>query len=98
MPSPACMWLATTIRPVSYTHLGFGTSWKHARPVAAQAVWMASRGVVITAALTGLFCSWLLNCDLWQGMLIGAVILSTDAASVFAILRSSKLNLTGRCV
>ena len=74
---------------------GFGTSWKHARPVAAQAVWMASLGVVITAALTGLFCSWLLNCDLWQGMLIGAVISSTDAASVFAILRSRKLNLKG---
>lgn len=74
---------------------GFGTSWKQARPVAAQAVWMASLGVVLTALLTGLFSAWLLSCGLLQGLLIGSVVASTDAASVFAILRSRKLNLKG---
>lgn len=74
---------------------GFGTSWKHARPVAAPAVWMASLGVVLTAGLTGLFSAWLLKCSLLEGMLIGSVVASTDAASVFAILRSRNLNLKG---
>lgn len=74
---------------------GFGTSWKQARPVAAQAVWMASLGVVLTALLTGVFCAWMLSCSLWQGLLIGSVVASTDAASVFAILRSRNLNLKG---
>lgn len=74
---------------------GFGTSWKHARPVAAPAVWMASLGVVLTAGLTGVFAAWLLECTLLEGLLIGSVVSSTDAASVFAILRSRNLNLKG---
>lgn len=72
---------------------GFGTNWKVARPVAPQAILLSSLGVVITAALTGLFCHYVLRMTLLEGLLIGAVISSTDAASVFSILRSKKLNL-----
>ena len=72
---------------------GFGTNWKVARPVAPQAILLSSLGVVITAALTGLFCHYVLRMPLLEGLLIGAVISSTDAASVFSILRSKKLNL-----
>lgn len=74
---------------------GFGTNWKAARPVAAPAIWLSTAGVVITAALTGLFCVWALKTTLLEGLLTGAVLASTDAASVFAVLRSRKLNLKG---
>lgn len=72
---------------------GFGTNWKVARPVAPQAILLSSLGVIITAVLTGLFCYFVLRMTLLEGLLIGAIISSTDAASVFSILRSKKLNL-----
>lgn len=72
---------------------GFGTSWKQAKPIAVNAVLLSSIGVIFTALLTGLFCYFLLGFDFLESMLIGAVISSTDAASVFSILRSKRLNL-----
>ncbi|MCQ2559351.1 MAG: cation:proton antiporter, partial [Clostridia bacterium] len=72
---------------------GFGTNWRMARPVAGKAAGMASLGVVITAGLVALF-SWLvLGISGLESLLLGAVISSTDAASVFSILRAKKLNL-----
>lgn len=72
---------------------GFGTNWRAAKPVAVQAVLLSTIGVLLTGILTGLFCFVLLPVTLWEGFLIGAVISSTDAASVFSILRSKKLGL-----
>ncbi|MFR1833635.1 MAG: potassium/proton antiporter [Lachnospiraceae bacterium] len=72
---------------------GFGTKWSAARPVAVQSVLLSTLGVLITAGLTGLFCYFALNLPLLEGLLIGAVLGSTDAASVFSILRSKQLNL-----
>ena len=72
---------------------GFGTSWRQARPVAVKSVLLSTAGVFLTALLTGLFCYLVLHFSFWEGMLMGAVISSTDAASVFSILRSKKLNL-----
>ncbi len=72
---------------------GFGTNWRKARPVAASALLLSSLGVVLTAALTGLFCHFALGFPLWEGLLTGALLSSTDAASVFSILRSKRLNL-----
>lgn len=72
---------------------GFGTNFKIARPVLPQAVCMATAGVVLTAGITGLFCCFVLGTTIQEGMLIGAVVGSTDAASVFSILRSKKLDL-----
>lgn len=72
---------------------GFGTRWKEARPVVVKAGLLASVGVVITALFTGLFCIYVLGMPPLFGYLIGAVLCSTDAASVFAILRSRQLGL-----
>lgn len=72
---------------------GFGTKWSAARPVAAKAILLSSGGTVLTAGLTGLFCMAVLKIPTFESFLIGAVISSTDAASVFSILRSKKLNL-----
>lgn len=74
---------------------GFGTNWKMAKPVAVPSILMSSLGVIITAGLTGLFCNLVLKTTLLEGLLIGAVVASTDAASVFAVLRAQKLNLKG---
>ena len=72
---------------------GFGTRWSEAKPVAGRSILLSSAGVVLTAFLTGLFCHLVLKMALMEGMLLGAVLGSTDAASVFSILRSRKLNL-----
>lgn len=72
---------------------GFGTKWQTARPVAAKAVLLSTLGVVITAMLTCLFCYQVLHFSFTESFLIGAVLSSTDAASVFSILRSKNLNL-----
>lgn len=72
---------------------GFGTSWRRAKGTALQSALLSSVGVLMTAALTGIFCRFALRLSWLEGMLIGAVISSTDAASVFSILRSKRLNL-----
>ncbi|HYF82935.1 MAG TPA: potassium/proton antiporter [Clostridia bacterium] len=74
---------------------GFGFNWKTAKPVVLQSVFLSTVGVVITAFLVGIFSWWLLKISLLEGMLLGAIVSSTDAASVFSILRSKKLNLKG---
>lgn len=76
-------------------HGGFGTSWKHARPVAVPAALMASVGVFVTATVTSIFCVLFLKVSWLEGILIGSVIGSTDAASTFSILRSRNLSLKG---
>lgn len=72
---------------------GFGTRLKAARPVAAKAVLLSSAGTIITALLTGLFFHLVLGFRLLEGLLTGAVLGSTDAASVFSVLRSRRLSL-----
>lgn len=72
---------------------GFGTRWKEAKPVVVKAGLLSTVGVVITAGITGLFCHYVLKMPMALGFLVGAVLSSTDAASVFSILRSRKLGL-----
>lgn len=72
---------------------GFSTKWSTAKPVVKQASILSTLGVIITALLTSAFCYYALHFDFVESFLVGAVISSTDAASVFAILRSKKLNL-----
>ena len=72
---------------------GFNTKWKAAKEVAGKAITLSSLGVVITAGITTLLCWGILGLSIQNSFLIGAVLSSTDAASVFAILRKKKLNL-----
>ncbi|QDV39329.1 potassium/proton antiporter [Tautonia plasticadhaerens] len=57
---------------------------------------LASAGVVITAAVTGAVATWLLGFSPVQGMLLGSIVGSTDAAAVFAALRSGGIRLPDR--
>lgn len=72
---------------------GFGTNWNAAKKVVKPSLLLSTIGVVLTTALTGIFCHFILHIELIESLLIGAVISCTDAASVFSILRSKKLNL-----
>lgn len=72
---------------------GFGTNWNEAKPVAAKAILLSTLGVILTAGFTGLFCHFVLGIKWIESFLIGALLGSTDAASVFSILRSKRLNL-----
>ena len=59
------------------------------------AILLSSVGTTLTALLTGLFCRFVLQFPLLESLLLGSIVASTDAASVFSILRSRKLNLKG---
>ena len=72
---------------------GFSMSWKSAKPVMIKAGLLSTLGVAVTAGVTCLFCRFVLNFGFAESLLIGSVISSTDAASVFSVLRSKKLNL-----
>lgn len=72
---------------------GLDTSWRAVRPVALPALVLATAGVLISALVVAGAAIWLLNVDPLQGFLLGAVIGSTDAAAVFAMMRSQGVPL-----
>lgn len=72
---------------------GFETSWASARTVALRGAALATIGVSLTAGITALGCHVLLGLNWIDSLLIGAVLSSTDAASVFSVLRSQRLGL-----
>ena len=63
------------------------------KKVNAQAILLSSFGTILTAFFCTIFCFYILSLSFIESFLIGAVISSTDAASVFSILRSRRLNL-----
>lgn len=57
---------------------------------------LATIGVVITAVVAGLVATWLLGLSIQAGLLVGAIVSSTDAAVVFSLLQGRALSLNER--
>lgn len=72
---------------------GFCTKWVTARKSALPAVLLSSAGVFITAVVTAVIVHFVVGTGWLFSFLIGSVLSSTDAASVFSILRSRQFNL-----
>lgn len=75
---------------------GLDTDWKTIRSVAWRGISLSTIGVFITALMVGLFACYVLNFSLMEGLLLGAIVSSTDAAAVFSILRNKGLRLKGK--
>ena len=75
---------------------GLGTSTAAIRISWKPSVVLATVGVGITAGITGLAASWILNISLLEGLLLGSIVGSTDASAVFSILRSGGVGLPKR--
>jgi len=75
---------------------GLSTDWTVVRPVAKEALLLSTLGVSITALAVGLFVSTLFDFTLVEGLLLGSIVSSTDAAAVFSVLRSKGISLKGQ--
>jgi cell volume regulation protein A len=75
---------------------GLDTKWESIKPIIRNGLALSTLGVVVTAALVGFFSSYVLGFSLYEGLLLGAIVSSTDAAAVFSILRSKNFGLKGR--
>jgi cell volume regulation protein A len=72
---------------------GLDTNWKDTRAVAWPGVVLSTLGVLLTAVITGLCAVYILKFSFLEGMLLGSIVSSTDAAAVFSILRSKRISL-----
>ncbi|MDD5585278.1 MAG: cation:proton antiporter, partial [Candidatus Omnitrophica bacterium] len=74
---------------------GLDTTWKSVEPLFLPGLILSTIGVLITAVVVGFFAMSVLKFSLFEGLLLGAIVSSTDAAAVFSVLRSKKISLKG---
>ncbi|MCI2282883.1 potassium/proton antiporter [Colwellia sp. MSW7] len=75
---------------------GLQTPFKAIKQVWKPASALATFGVLITGIVTGYAAAYILKLPLLQGMLLGAIVGSTDAAAVFSLLRNAGIHLNSK--
>jgi potassium/hydrogen antiporter len=77
---------------------GLDTEWSAVRPIVWQGVSLSTIGVLVTALLMGVFVAWIQGFSFLEGLLLGAIVSSTDAAAVFMVLRARKTKIPRRLI
>jgi len=72
---------------------GMDTRLRNIRPILREGIALATIGVAVTALAVGIFTHQVFGFSLAEGVLLGAIISSTDAAAVFSVLRGKDVNL-----
>ncbi|MCU0363022.1 MAG: potassium/proton antiporter, partial [Bacteroidales bacterium] len=74
---------------------GMDTDWNSIKPILKKGIVLSTAGVLITAATVGVFVWAVTDFTIYEGLLLGSIISSTDSAAVFSILRSRNIALKG---
>ena len=74
---------------------GLDTRYSDIKPVMWHGIVLSTVGVLLTSVIVGVFVKLTTNLSIYEGLLLGSIISSTDASSVFTILRSKKSGLKG---
>lgn len=72
---------------------GLDTSWGSVKPIWQQGMSLSVLGVLLTAITLGTFVWLITDFTIYESLLLGSIVSSTDAAAVFSILRSNSLGL-----
>ncbi len=72
---------------------GLDTSFKSIKPILREGLVLSTIGVLLTAVSLGAFVYYVTDLTIYESMLLGSIVSSTDAAAVFSILRSKSLAL-----
>ena len=72
---------------------GLDTNWKAVKPILREGLVLSTVGVFLTAVTLGTFVYFITDFTIYESMLLGSIVSSTDAAAVFSILRSKNLAL-----
>jgi cell volume regulation protein A len=93
-------WLAQALGVTALAFIlfsgGLDTHWSDVRPVGAGALMLSTAGVAVTAGIVGATAIFGLGFSGLEGLLLGSIISSTDAAAVFSVLRSRNISLNDR--
>src|SRR5215510_9193935 len=74
---------------------GIETKWESIKHIVWRGISLSTIGVVLTAAIVGVFVHLVTNFTLVEGLLLGSIVSATDAAAVFSILRARHIALKG---
>jgi potassium/hydrogen antiporter len=72
---------------------GLETRWEVIKPIFWHGLTLSTLGVFLTALSVGIFVWAITDFTFFEGLLLGSIVSSTDAAAVFSILRSKNLGL-----